>query len=375
MTKPAAFFLTPEVPSLTGGGGGIRSASLLAYLQTHFAVDVATFDLPQHSRGALARIRRNAWRAIRNRPPLFDRFSGFEHQVRAQVRQHYAVAVVEHFWCAPYASVLRPHADLLVLDLHNIESELARSHARATRGVESGVFRRFAAAYERLEQEWLRAFDVILVTSEADGERIRKQFGCGNVVVYPNALPDPVPDACAGIAEEDCVVFSGNMEYHPNVEAVRWFHQQIWPGIRAKHPKLEWRLVGRNPQGVQAIVAGDPRVRLTGEVDDAVACIAAAKVCVVPLLSGSGTRLKILEAWSAKRAVVSTSLGAEGLDAVSGEHLICADDAIAFQAALLRLLEDRAERSRLGDAGYKLLRERFVWSKAWDALSALHRRT
>src|SRR5207244_2804424 len=110
----------------------------------------------------------------------------------------------------------------------------------------------------------------------------------------------------------DCVVFSGNLEYHPNVEAVRWFRREIWPRVRAHFPKLEWHLVGRNPQTVRRWIAGDDRIVVTGPVENAVESLGPAKVCVVPLRSGSGTRFKILEAWAAGRAVVSTTLGAEG---------------------------------------------------------------
>src|SRR5579864_249109 len=227
MTQPAAFFLAPETPSLQAGGGGVRSASLLEYLRRKYQVDVAGFALPHHSRGSLARFGRNAVRFLRARPPLFDRYSGFEDQVRRQIRGHYRVAVIEHFWCAPYAATLRPHADVLVLDLHNVESALAHSHARAVHGLESAAFRRFAAAYERLEHEWLPRFDVVLATSEED----RRRIAHSHATVYPNALPEiPVPD----VPESNCIVFSGNLEYHPNVAAVRWFRSTVWPRLRER---------------------------------------------------------------------------------------------------------------------------------------------
>jgi glycosyltransferase involved in cell wall biosynthesis len=105
-----------------------------------------------------------------------------------------------------------------------------------------------------------------------------------------------------------------------------------------------------------------------GPVDDAIPLLAAAKVCVVPLLSGSGTRFKILEAWAAGRAVVSTTLGAEGLGARDGEHLLLADDPDAFAQAVLRLWNDPALRSRLGDAGRALYDQRFTWPAAWRRL-------
>ena len=361
-SRDAALFLSPEVPVAGAGGGGLRSASLLEYLRSKYDVSIATFTVPYHSRSPVARIWRNGWRFLRGVPPLVDRFSGFETQLDPWLLgRRYRVGIVEHFWCAPYAAALRPHCDRLVLDLHNIESELARTHASATRALASIAGRRFAKAYRKLERQWIPKFDLVLVASDDDARRIAHPGVC----VYPNALPEIArPDK----AEQHCIVFSGNLEYHPNIAAVRWFHSQIWPRVRERCPRLEWRLIGRNERAVKAIVAGDRRITMTGAVNDAVACIAEAKVCVVPLLSGSGTRFKILEAWAAQRAVVSTTIGAEGLGARDGEHLLIADDPAGFAAAILRLLDDAPLRERLGESGRALYLARFTWPAAWKKL-------
>jgi glycosyltransferase involved in cell wall biosynthesis len=349
MTQRSAFFLSPEAPSLQGGGGPMRSASLLEYLRRKYDVNVASFTLPHHSQSMTARVTRNAIRWVRGRPPLFDRYSGMEHQVI--LGRHYDVAVIEHFWCASYAAAVRPHTDLLVLDLHNIESRLAHSTG-------GPAFRRFAHAYERLEREWLPRFDMILVASEED----RRHVNHPNVIVYPNALPEiDAPD----VMEPSGIIFSGNLEYHSNVQAVRWFHKQVWPRVR-EH--TEWRIVGRNPHAIAGIIKGDDRIHVTGPVEDAMAHIAQAQVAIVPLLSGSGTRFKILEAWAARRAVVSTSIGAEGLGACPDEHLLIADDAKAFANHVLFALKTPEARTKLGENGRALYRERFTWRVAWRAL-------
>jgi glycosyltransferase involved in cell wall biosynthesis len=249
----------------------------------------------------------------------------------------------------------------LVLDLHNIESELARSHARALSWPLSWASSRFAESYRKLEQRWIPLFDTILVTSEDDRSRDRHS----DVYVYPNALPViPVPET----REENCIVFSGNMEYHPNTEAVRWFQREIWPLVQEKCPGIEWHLIGRNPEAVKRIVSDDPGIKLVGPVDDAAAAIACARVCVVPLLSGSGTRFKILEAWAAGRAVVSTRMGAEGLGARNGEHLLLAEDPASFSQAVARLHNDAELRQKLGAAGRALYLEKFTWPVAWKSL-------
>jgi glycosyltransferase involved in cell wall biosynthesis len=371
MTQPGvpsannALFLTPEAPVAGTGGGGLRSASLLEYLRQHYDVQVAGFTLPHHSKNTLARAWRNGGRLLRGRPPLLDRYSGFESQLDPVLRgSHYRLGVIEHFWCAPYAAALRSQCDSLVLDLHNVESELARSHARATTGLEAAAFSRFAAAYQRLERKWLPKFDIVLVASEEDRRRVEHP----NVHVYPNALPEiPRPN----VAEADCIVFSGNLEYHPNIEAVKWFHAQVWPVVRKRCPSVEWRVVGRNHQAVERLLVNqpdDPRITLTGPVEDAVAVLAQARVCVAPVLSGSGTRFKILEAWAAARAVVSTSIGAEGLEANPGEHFLRADEPESFAQAIIRLLESPELRRQLGESGRALYLDRYTWPAAWKKL-------
>jgi glycosyltransferase involved in cell wall biosynthesis len=159
------------------------------------------------------------------------------------------------------------------------------------------------------------------------------------------------------------------MEYHPNRSAVRFFGRDIWPRLRAAHPGLIWRLVGKNPDAVSGFIKGEERVEVTGEVEDAVAELARAEVAVAPLLAGSGTRLKILEAWSAGTPVVSTRIGAEGLPVRDGEHLLLADEPVAFADAVSRLLECRGLRERLAAAGRLLLEKEFTWENAWRKLA------
>jgi polysaccharide biosynthesis protein PslH len=361
MKPPRALFLTPEEPKTGSGGGALRSASLLAYLQNKYDVQPVTFSLRPHSRSPEARLWRNVVRLAHGRPPLFDRFSGYENQIGAALQGRYAVAVVEHFWCASYAGLLRTRCGKLVLDLHNIESQLARTHANAARWPASWASRRFAESYQRLEREWLPRFDTILTASEDDRRRIDHP----DVRVFPNALPEITrPSVC----EADAIVFSGNLEYHPNVEAVRWFRTRIWPQVREHAPGMDWRLLGSHPEAVARFTGGDPRIRVIGPVEDAVANLAEAKVCLAPLLSGSGTRFKILEAWAAGRAVVATTLGAEGLGARHGEHLLLADNPEDFAGAILRLWNDPPLRARLGDAGWSRYHDLFTWQAAWRKL-------
>jgi glycosyltransferase involved in cell wall biosynthesis len=176
-------------------------------------------------------------------------------------------------------------------------------------------------------------------------------------------MPKPVA------ADEEVVVFSGNMEYHPNVAALRFFREEVWPSLRAAWPGLVWRLVGKNPDAVSRFTSGDPRIEVTGPVEDAVRELARARVAVVPLLAGSGTRFKILEAWAAGLPVVSTTLGAEGLSAVDGHDLLLADGGRAFGGAVSLVLSSPRLRQELGAAGRVLLEKEFTWEAAWQRLN------
>lgn len=324
------------------------------------ARDLLVLDLPAHSRTTAARAARNLRRYLINRPPLIDRFSGFSDEIRKWLEgRRYQLIVVEHFWCAPYAPVLRPSTARLVLDLHNIESELHRTLALASGGPLSLMHNRFANSYTRLQREWLPRYDDVLATSSADAHRIE----ASHAIVYPNTIPRyDLPR----VPREHAIAFSGNMEYEPNLSAVRWFAREVWPLVRREEPSLEWRLVGRNAHAIRNIVAGVAGVRITGEVPDAVEEIARTKVAVAPLLAGSGTRFKILEAWAAATPVVSTVQGAEGLDAIDRKHLLIAEGARPFADAVVATVR---KPGRLGCNGRDFYLDRYTIEAGWRVLA------
>ena len=392
-SKPRALFLAGEAPYPIIGGGAIRAASVLEYLAPRFSVHAIFFrepgapdpaaaipqgrvdqvdviDLPFHSKSALARILRNASRLARNRAPLIDRFSGFEAQVdRCLSGQRYEVAFVEQFWCAPYVQQIRPHAKQVILDVYNVESVWHRRMASSGNGLLAFGHERFARAALDLEHQWLPQFDCILATSCQDQKLMRAIASDTPIKVYPNALPHIVPPPRS---ERHEIVFSGNLEYAPNLAAIQFFHRNVWPALQSRWPKLAWKILGKNPgRSILELAARDSSIQLTGFVEDAVASIAQSQVAIVPLLAGSGTRIKILEAWAAGTPVVSTTLGAEGLEFHDREHLILADDAESFTAAVSELLALPVNRERIGAAGRRLYEQRYTWPNAWKALDAL----
>jgi len=393
MTRPNALFLSPEAPYPLTGGGPLRSASLLEYLSRRYAVHAIVFrqpgdpdpaqamppgrverldvvDLPFHSRHGFSRAVRNANRLVRGAPPLVDRFSGFAGAIAAAIGEnHYEVAIIEHFWCAPYLPQIRAHAKQVILDLHNIESAWHDSVAASSGPGRAWALRRFATASVALERKWLPRFDLILATSAADAAIVRQIAENVPVTLYPNALPEIAAPSRRHEAEQ--IVFSGNLEYSPNILGIQFFAKSIWPSLRSRWPKLRWKIVGKNPAGVARLVEGDSRIVLTGFVEEAITVLAGARVAIVPLLSGSGTRVKILEAWAAGTPVVSTSIGAAGLEGVNGEHFLIADDPGQFEDAVSRLLASAPDRVRLGAAGRQLFEQRYTWPAAWRSLDGI----
>ncbi len=333
------------------------------------AATVQVIEIPRHSRNTLARNIRNVGRLTRRVPPLVDRFSGFGEQLASLIRnKHYELAVIEHFWCAPYWEQISPISDATLLDLHNVESVLHERCARVETGTKAIAHRAFGNICRAWEEEWLPRFTYLLAASPEDSRQLQTISPDSNVLIYANAIPlVPMPDR----QEEDVVVFSGNLEYYPNISGVRYFREEIWPGLKQRWPGLVWRLIGKNPRGVAKIVENEDGIEVSGPVADAIPELARAKVAIVPLLAGSGTRIKILEAWAAGVPVVSTPLGAEGLPARDGEHLLLAKDARAFQEAVSALLANPDLRKRIGRAGRYLFECEFTWETAWRTLDFL----
>lgn len=380
-----ALLVSPEPPYPLAGGGALRTASVLGWLAKRYSVDVALFavqgasdpaaaipaglvgavaklPLPAHSKGMAARVIRNTLRLVRGVPPLLDRFAGCESGLEAALAgKDYDLAILEHFWTAPYLPVVRPRARQVWLDLHNIESEWHRRLGDAGTPLLRAGHRRFEQAYRDQEKRWIPQFDGALVPSTREAAMIHPR----RVVVYPNAVPHhPVPQV-----DKDCsLAFSGNLEYAPNQQAVAFFARQVWPLLRTRHPELKWRIVGKNPHAIAHLLPDDRRIECTGPVDDAVKVLARSQIAIVPVLAGSGTRVKILEAWAAELPVVATALGAEGLDAEPGKHLILADTPDDFSASITRLLASPELLRRLALAGRSLYENSYTWDAAWRQL-------
>jgi glycosyltransferase involved in cell wall biosynthesis len=266
----------------------------------------------------------------------------------------------------------RPPA--LVVDSHNIDYDLARQYARA-----GGLLRRFYAAanWRKLRREELTTYrnaDGVYLCSAVDQRRLLDEVPGIRTLVIPNGADvghyrprstDPSPDGRT-------VVFFGHLSYFPNLDGVTYFVQEIWPRIVAINPEARLKIIGgQAPRPLLALA--QPGVELTGFVSDLRPHLAGAAAVVVPLRLGGGTRLKIVEAMSMGKAIVSTSLGVEGIEAVPGRDLLVEDQPVAFANAVNRLLAEPSVAAGLGQSARQLAVQRYAWSGAAGVLENFYR--
>jgi polysaccharide biosynthesis protein PslH len=263
----------------------------------------------------------------------------------------------------------------LIVDSHNIDYELARQYARAGKSLAHRLYA--AVNWPKLRREELGTYrdaDGVYLCSTADERRLLDEVSGIRTTVIPNAadveyyqprLTDPPPDGRT-------VVFFGHLSYAPNVDGVTYFVQKIWPRVAEAHPEARLKIVGgMAPRSLQLLAA--PRIELSGFVPDLRPHLAAAAAVVVPLRLGGGTRLKIVEAMAMGKAIVSTALGAEGIEAVPGRDLLIEDQPEAFADAVNRLLGDPELAARIGQSARRLAVERYSWAGAARALESFCR--
>jgi glycosyltransferase involved in cell wall biosynthesis len=286
-----------------------------------------------------------------------------------------ALLAAERFDAVVYQSVIvadhrLPPGPRVVIDEHNLEYELMeRSAARAGSRLRRLHYGLEAAALKRSEVGLLARADLVSVTSERERKLLVVALPDASVVVAPNGVDLEAFTPTSERAETPGrVIFTASMDYHPNEQAAHYFADTMWPRVRAEIPEATWYLVGSRPPASFERLAALPGVTVTGRVAEMQPYLAAAAVAITPLLVGGGTRLKILEALAMGKAVVTTTLGCEGLDVTSGEHLLVADDPGEFADAVTRLLRDDAQRARLGAAGRALVEQKYSWVRSGRAL-------
>jgi polysaccharide biosynthesis protein PslH len=255
-------------------------------------------------------------------------------------------------WCANVPCVLAHH---------NIESQLM---ARRAGFEDSALARAYVAAQARrlvaYERRHVESFPLNIVVSDADATSLRGLAPNARTAAIPNGVDTDYFEArgAGGLA----VAYTGGMNMFANRDAVDWFLDAIWPRIKAEIPEVQFFAIGQRPSDkLLACAASDPAVQAPGFVDDVRPWVARTGVYVVPLRVGGGTRLKMVDAMSQGKAIVSTTLGAEGIEGVAGTHFVLADDPAEFAAQTVRLLRDEQARRNLGRAARARAEERYAW--------------
>ena len=249
-----------------------------------------------------------------------------------------------------------------VLSQQNVDSEIWRRLCDET----ANPFYKFVywtqqLAFQRYERVLSPKFDAVTCTSDIDAAVFHRHCAAHTLTIIPNGVdvthfqPDFTTEAPAHL------IYIGSMDWYPNEDAVAFFADEILPGIRNKVPDVQFSIVGGNPSSRVQKLAERDAVVVTGRVPEIKPYFAEATVFVVPLRIGSGTRLKILEALAMGKAIVSTSVGAEGLDLKDGEEIFIADEAKPFAEAVTRLLTDPALRRRIGENGRARVEKDYDW--------------
>jgi glycosyltransferase involved in cell wall biosynthesis len=260
------------------------------------------------------------------------------------------------------------------VDSHNIDYDLARQYSRV-----GSLARRLYAEvnWRKLRREELGTYrdaDGVYLCSVADQKRLLEEVPGARTAVIPNAADvdfyrprpdDPQPDGRT-------VVFFGLMSYMPNIDGATYFIQDIWPRIAKANPQARCKIIGGSPPPQLLALAG-PRIEFTGFVPDLRPHLAEAAAVVVPLRIGGGTRLKIVEAMAMSKAIVSTSLGAEGIEAVPGRDILIADESSGFADAVSRLLAEPGLAAQIGNSARQLSEARYAWGSAARTLEDFFR--
>jgi len=280
-------------------------------------------------------------------------------------REPFNIIVTYSSSALPYGLAIP--AGARVADLVDADSAKWAAYAHSARWPKSWLYRREAEGVRRLERQAVNECDAVVLVSEAEAEALDaagdKVIAVGNGVDTDYFQPQERPaDATPTL------VFTGTMDYRPNVEGVCWFAEAIWPGLRRERPDLRFVIVGRNPAPAVRRLAEQPGIEVTGSVPDVRPYLARATLVVAPLLMARGIQNKVLEAMAMGRAVVASPAALEGLDVASLAEVIEAQPPEAWQREIMDLLKNDARREAVEHAARACIERNYTWEARLEPL-------
>lgn len=388
-------FLAHRVPWPPDRGDKIRSFHILKKLQTLAPVHIAAFaddardlECAEAARAGLAalHVERRAkpgWfsgvEALASGKPVSLTAFGsrtMQNWVDAQI----ASGAISHIFVfsGQMAQYVPAGFDgRFVMDFVDVDSAKFESYAGAGNALMRWVYAREGAKLARYEAETARRADASLFVSKAEAALFRERSGAANIAALGNGIDTVYYDPAAGFKKlhpvfpDPLIVFTGQMDYRPNIEAVGDFARNALPVIRAAHPETSFAIVGRNPAPAVLELSALPGVQVTGAVDDVRSWLAGADIVVAPLRIARGIQNKVLEAMAMAKPVVASTAAAEGIEARNGEHLMIANSVAEEASMVSALLADIGAAQRLGAAARAHVMQHYGWDAQLAGLEAL----
>lgn len=380
-------FLTPYLPYPPHGGGQIRTLNLIKIISKYHNVSLSSLvqqdeldyisDLEKYCDVKPLQLKIQKYGRLKSVFSLYPyvtmlKYYSYEtHRLihRFITNHHFHIIQVESLYMSAYVQNITNIPK--VFDAHNIESDILYRTFASKFNVKSILNGIDYLKNKRYEQNAIRSFNACISVSENDSKRLR-EMGAQKLMTLPN---------CADlnyfypIKRKDFnpkIIFTGFMNWYPNVDAIETFCKEAYPILKKRIPDIKFYVVGRDPNETVQKFGKHKDIIITGEVPDVRPFISSSDVCIVPLRIGGGTRLKILEYFAMGKPVISTSIGAEGIDVINGKHLIIEDNIGKFPDRIAELLDDPEYAKYLAKNGRKLVEEKYSWDQYGEKLNQLY---
>ena len=288
-------------------------------------------------------------------------------------KESYDIIQLEMLYMASYLDVIRKNSKApVVLRAHNIEHKIWQRVAENCPNPLKRIYlNHLYKALRRFEIGILNKVNGVVAITPVDARNFDRLSHSSNIISIPFGINlDTLPDT--PVQPEAASLFHiGTMNWFPNEEGIKWLIDEVWPKVKKRLPGIELHLAGRYmPDWLKKL--SKPGVTVDGEVPDVWEYMQRFSIMVVPLFSGSGIRIKIVEAMAAGKAIITTAVGAEGINYENGQHLLIAKDPVSFSDAIVRLCEDKSLRNSLGENARKLIAREHDNNKLMQKLTAFY---